>query len=168
MTLNYIALRTPWAATAGRLLLFSLLWLVLTDAATSGLPFGLAAAAAATVLSLRRGSGDWPLRPLGWLRFAPWFVARSLAGGWDVLLRALRPARPLAPDWVTLELRLRTPAARHLLAATVSLLPGTLAARMDTGALNVHVLDRELPVTASLRELERRIGDLFGEELPRQ
>lgn len=144
------------------LLLFGL-WLLLTDADRSGLPFGVAAAAAAALAV--PGGGAWPVSLAGWLRFAPWFVGRSLAGGLDVLRRALIPGRRLDPDWVTFDTTLDTPPARHLLAATVSLLPGTLVARLEGQRLTVHVLDRHLPVTAELRTLERRIAGLYaGEE----
>ena len=138
------------------------IWLLLTDARWDGLAFGVAAAVGGA-LALP-GGGVWPTSVWGWGRFLPWFVGRSLAGGFDVLRRALVPGRPLDPDWVTFETVLATPAARHLLAATVSLLPGTLVARLEGQRLELHVLDRGRPVTADLRALERRIAGLYGGE----
>jgi len=143
------------------LLLFGV-WLLLTGARPDGIPFGVVAAVGGALAV--PGGGAWPLSPLGWLRFAPWFVARSLAGGSDVLRRALTPGRPLDPDWVAFETVLTTPAARHLLAATVSLLPGTLVARLEGARLELHVLDRNAPVMADLRALEQRIAGLYGGE----
>ncbi|MFP4607217.1 MAG: Na+/H+ antiporter subunit E [Thiohalospira sp.] len=141
--------------------LLFVLWLLLTDAAVAGLPFGVAAAVlGALVLP---GGGNWPLSPGGWLLFIPWFLLRSVAGGWDVLRRTVQPARPLDPDWVEYETTLTRPAARHLMAAVVGLLPGTLVARLDGHHLRVHALDRSLPVAADLAVLERRIAALFGD-----
>ncbi|MEF8794603.1 Na+/H+ antiporter subunit E [Thiohalorhabdus sp.] len=153
-----------WVAVRAFLLFFAL-WLVLTDGATEGLVFGVAAAAFAAALTLAGERSPWPLRPLAWLTFGPWFVAQSLLGGWDVLRRAVRPDRPLDPELLDFPTRLTTPAARRLLAATISLLPGTLVARIHEAHLRVHVLDRGLPVRAALRRLERRIGGLYGERL---
>mgnify|MGYP006276008625 FL=1 len=144
------------------LLLFGL-WLLLTDAEPAGLPFGVVAAVAGALAV--PGGGAWPISPAGWLRFVPWFVGRSVAGGVDVLRRAVSPGRPLDPDWVTFDTTLNTPPARHLLAATVSLLPGTLVARLDGQRLTIHVLDRKLPILRDLHALEARIAGLYaGEE----
>lgn len=153
-----------WAALRA-FILFLALWLVLTDAAGDGLVFGVGAAALAAALSAAGGSSPWPLRPGAWLAFVPWFLGRSLVGGWDVLRRAARPDRPLDPELVDFPTRLTTPAARRLLAAAVSLLPGTLVARIHESYLRVHILDRGLPVQTDLRRLEARIGALYGERL---
>ena len=153
-----------WAALRAFILFFGL-WLVLTDAASDGLVFGVAAAAFGAGLTLAGEHSPWPLRPLAWLAFGPWFLGQSLLGGWDVLRRAVRPGRPLDPELLDFPTRLTTPAARRLLAAAVSLLPGTLVARIHEAHLRVHVLDRGLPVQADLRRLEARIGRLYGERL---
>lgn len=155
----------PWAAIVPRFALFTGLWLILTEAATAGLVFGVLAAAAATWGSLYNAEGRWPVRPVAWLGFVPWFARQSLIGGWDVLLRALRPSLPLDPEWLELDMRVRTPAAQRLFAATVSLLPGTLTARIDGKRVHVHVLDRRRAVIADLQALEQRIGALFGERI---
>lgn len=152
-------------ATLRAFILFLVLWLLLTDGAADGLAFGVGAAALAAAISAAGGYVPWPLRPLAWLTFAPWFLARSLVGGWDVLRRAALPARPLDPELVDFPTRLTTPSARRFLAAAVSLLPGTLVARIHESHLRVHVLDRGLPVHADLRGLEARIGALYGERL---
>lgn len=153
-----------WRGYLRRLGLFFGIWLLLTEAAADGLVFGAAASALGAASALAERGASWPLDLMGWLRFLPWFLLRSLVAGWDVLGRALSPRRPLDPDWLDFETRLVNPAARRLLAGTVSLLPGTLVARLEGARLLVHVLDRRRPVAAELRELETRIAALYRNE----
>jgi multicomponent Na+:H+ antiporter subunit E len=101
-------------------------------------------------------------RPAGLLRLAAFFVRQSLAGGADVARRAVDPALPLAPGFVEYRLRLPVGAPRIVFAATVSLLPGTLSARLGPRSLTIHLLDGRLPVEETLGELERRVGAAFG------
>ncbi|MGM0475892.1 MAG: Na+/H+ antiporter subunit E [Pseudomonadota bacterium] len=156
-----------WHAIGAAFALYFGIWLVLTSAAKEGLVFGVAGALFAALVTRHFisefGVRGWPLHPVGWVRFAPWFLRRSLVGSWDVMRRAMLPGLPLQPDWVIHSLRLRDPAARHFMAATVGLLPGTLVAAIEGDELRVHALDTCLDVAADLRELEVRVGALFGE-----
>ncbi len=163
------AAEAGWRTAAAAFALFFGIWLVLTGAATEGLAFGIVAALLGAWVTHRLtrtlGLRGWPLCPAGWLRFGPWFLLRSLVGSWDVMRRAMMPSLPLQPDWVIHPLRLRDPAARHFMAVTVGLLPGTLVAAIEGDTLRVHALDTRLDVGGDLRTLERRVGALFGETL---
>jgi multicomponent Na+:H+ antiporter subunit E len=51
---------------------------------------------------------------------------------------------------------------RVLLALVVSLLPGTLAVRLEGDRLTLHALDVGSPVQSELRRIEDAIARLFG------
>jgi multicomponent Na+:H+ antiporter subunit E len=152
----------------GRLLVFSGLWVILVDLDLRS-PFiagVVILAAAATSLALSPPTRRrWRVR--GALRFIPYFVRVSLAGGVDVALRALRPSLPIAPDLMRVRLRLDgQSAAATFLIDVLSLLPGTLCAEVNEQELTIHVIDRERTDQAQLRELEERVAAIFGEPLP--
>lgn len=140
-------------------------WVVLQE----GQPqLGLAAVAsvlAAAVVALRLAPAPRAdagrLRPLGLVRFVPFFLMESVRGGVDVAWRALSPRLPLRLGFVDWPLRLPPGAARTLFVATVSLLPGTLSAALSRGVLRVHALDTDTAGPA-LRRLEREVARLFS------
>ena len=144
------------------------LWLLLAGGAAwlTGLVIALAGAAGTLWLLPRPGGAAARLRLAGLLRFLPYFIAESLLGGLDVAYRALHPAQPISPRFVTFELALRTPAARTLFLLILSLLPGTLAARLEGDQVRVHILTRG--AEAGIARLQHRIADLFGENLSRE
>jgi multicomponent Na+:H+ antiporter subunit E len=146
-----------------RLVLFGLLWLVLTEGRPGSGVVGLVFVVAATWLSLALlEPPGWRWRPLGLLRFVPYFAWNSLRGGVDVAWRAMHPQMPLKPGLIRYRLRLPTPAPRVFLAGVLSLLPGTLSARLEGSWLTVHALDLGQNLPDALAELEVRVADLFG------
>lgn len=149
-----------------RALLFLLLWWVITEGAGGwaiGLPTIALAVAASHFLQPRR---QLRLRPLGALRFTGFFLVQSLRAGLDVALRALRPRMRLAPELLEYRLQLPSGPARVFLADTMSLLPGTLSTELDDDCLCLHVLDTRQSIEADLRQVELRVADLFGINLP--
>lgn len=145
------------------LLLAALWWTLAGGAAWAfGGPVILLALGASVALQPAR---TVRLRPLALLRFAGFFVHRSLRAGTDVAWRALSPRLPLAPAMIDCRLRLPPGPARVFLANTVSLLPGTLSARLHGDALQVHVLDERQPIEQELRAAESHIAALFGQPL---
>lgn len=149
-------------------LAFALVWLMLARA-----PAGAPAIDALAVGALAVGAALWTLRRtaaadagrLRWARMpalAAVFLWESLAGGVDVARRILSPGMPLQPGLITLRLSLADEGARVLLALLVSLMPGTLAARLDGAALTLHALDLRLPIEAETRRIERLIAGLYG------
>jgi multicomponent Na+:H+ antiporter subunit E len=147
--------------------LFAALWWVLTEGATGGWLLAslavISATATGVALRLPGPAGAWSVS--GALRFVPFFLRQSLAGGLDVSRRALHPGLPIDPDFTEYGVSLPDDGSRVMLAAVISLLPGTLSVRLSGDRLLVHVLDRSLPAHETLRELERRIGEL--RRLPR-
>jgi multicomponent Na+:H+ antiporter subunit E len=146
--------------------LIAVLWYVLSDGDLSSWKLGVPAAMAAALLVALQPL----LRPVrvslsGTLHFLAFFIVQSVRGGIDVALRALRPSLPLAPGLVDYATRLPRGPARTFLVAVIGLLPGTLTVRISGDRLTVHVLDKAMPVMASLAQLEQRIAGMFGIEI---
>jgi multicomponent Na+:H+ antiporter subunit E len=161
---------TALASIAVRTAVLAVVWWTLAEGRTYLWPAGVAAVAAAVAASLLLSPpGSSPrLRPQGLPGFVAAFLVGSVRGGADVAARAFRRRVDLEPALVDYELRLPSGAARHLFAATVSLLPGTLSVRLAGDVLTVHLLDGGADATEVLGALERRVAALFaGRERPR-
>lgn len=145
-----------------RMLAFGLLWWVLSEGSLSDPLLPLLFTLAATVTSLLLlPAGGLRWRPLGVLRFVPYFLKQSVLGGIDVTRRAMSPALPLKPGFVEVPLRLKHDEARVLFVWVISLLPGTASAQLKKDALTVHVLDKEKWTASSLLVLEARVAACF-------
>jgi multicomponent Na+:H+ antiporter subunit E len=150
---------------AARLIFFSLLWAILTQGA-GGWIIGAPSILLATLLSLGLHAPiAWRWRPMGVLRFVPYFLWQSLRGGIDVTLRALHPSLPIDPAMVDHTLSLPPGPSQVFLANTINLLPGTLSVDLHEGHLKIHMLDAGLEYVMELKRVEERVADLFGVEL---
>ncbi|BDY07033.1 Na+/H+ antiporter subunit E [Ferrimonas sp. YFM] len=149
-----------WRAAA-----FALLWWVVSDGSMSSWWIGAPVVLLATLVSLKLVT-PFSFSPVGFLRFIPHFIWYSLRGGMDVAWRVFHPLCPIAPTLIDFPLRLPSGMARVFLANTVSLLPGTLSAELESRVLRVHVLDGNKAVTPELMELERVVARVFGIALP--
>ncbi|MFN3987569.1 MAG: Na+/H+ antiporter subunit E [Rhodocyclaceae bacterium] len=161
----------PMRAFLARGALLAGLWWVLAGEA-EGVGIGLAAALLAAWASLRVAPpARHALRIAALPRFVLFFLLQSLHAGWDVARRTLAPGLPLHPGLIRVPLALPAGAPTWWLMLIVSLLPGTLATRLDGRVLELHVLD-DLPaspdsdpepaVVAEVRDAEARIAALFG------
>jgi multicomponent Na+:H+ antiporter subunit E len=153
--------RISAARLTARILGFGVLWSILSgfEGWHIGVPAVLIASAA---LPIGTPADRWSLAGLA--RLLPYFLWNSLRGGVDVAVRALHPGLPINPGILHYEMRLQSPAARVLMANTVTLLPGTLSADLKGNDLSVHVLNTSGPVRAMLVALEQRVGDLVRPE----
>lgn len=137
------------------------LWSILAEGERAswvvGVPVVLLASAAALVL---RPPMAAPVSARGCLAFVPYFLWRSLAGAFDVALRAIRPGVPVTPSLVTYRLRVTGP-ARVFFVNALSLLPGTLAADLRGDVVTVHVLGGSVQ-GARLPDLEEYVARIFG------
>lgn len=141
--------------------LLALVWLLLArDPASAAV--GVLAVAAALWTWRRTAAAGARLRLARLPRFAAVFVRDSLRGGIDVAQRIGSPDMRLQPGLVTLRLALPDEGARVLLAVVVSLMPGTLAARLEADELTLHALDLRMPIEAETRALEREVARLYG------
>lgn len=141
---------------------FGTLWWVAAGPAAASWVVGLPTVGAAAAVAMACGAR---LPRLRWLRlpgFLLFVVARSLVGGIDVAQRAIRPGLAITPS--VFDHPLREDRGALLLATLVSLLPGTVSARLQDGRLVVHSL---VPAEASRGEivsLERRVARLLDVE----
>ena len=85
------------------------------------------------------------------------------AGVFDVALRALAPRVRLAPGFVRYAVKARRGPARNAFAMYTSLMPGTLPAADEEGALVYHCLDGNPEVAAQLADDERRLAEIVGD-----
>ena len=150
-----------FASLAFRVVIFALLWWILTEGAPNswliGAPVVLLAVLASEVLL---PGISWSLP--GAIRFVPFFLWHSLHGGVDVARRALHPRLPISPELFDYRWRLPPGLPRVFMANTVSLLPGTLSAELDEEYLRVHVLDQTGTFVTGLAVVEARVARLFG------
>jgi multicomponent Na+:H+ antiporter subunit E len=147
---------------AKRFALFLGLWLLLTAADKAALAPGLAAAAAAALLSHRLApSGEHRIGLVALLLLFPGFLWRSLVGGLDVARRAFSPTIPLRPGWVRYQTSLADGLPRVALGSQLSLMPGTLAAGSEGNAVLVHCLDVEDDVILAIAAEEQRLLRAF-------
>jgi multicomponent Na+:H+ antiporter subunit E len=103
-----------------------------------------------------------PLRlsPLGGLRFAKFVFVGILRGAIDVSRSSLSP-QTLQPGYMPWHTNLPEGRPRRLLAVAITLLPGTLTARIEGDMLTVHALDLSDATRAELAALEAHIAKLF-------
>lgn len=143
-------------------LLLTLLWIVLTGGAASSWIVGVPAITAALLLS-RNAAAPGRISLAGALRFAGFFLCATVRGGLDVAGRVSAPRLRIAPGLVHYRWRLpATSPARMVFALCVSLLPGTLVARLGNDVVLVHALDATAPVADQLAALEERVAGLFA------
>ncbi len=154
----------PPAAVAWRLGLFGALWFILCGGELGSWPFGLPTVVLATWVDLQlAGNGQTrALRPLILMRILPFFFWKSILGALDVMARVLKPRLPIDPGLVEFPLTIPPGGGRILLANCITLLPGTISARLADDRIIVHTLDKGLPVVAKIQDLEGRIASLYG------
>ncbi len=141
--------------------LFGVLWWLFTEGQPGAWWVGIPAVLLATLVSLFMVP-HMAIRISALLRFIPFFLRYSFAGGLDVACRALHPRLPITPELVDYSLKLSRGLPRGLMMNMVSLLPGTLSAQIDNDVLRVHVLDGNSDITHSLETLEHRVMELFS------
>lgn len=143
-----------------RLLLFLILWTVLTNGDVSSLGIGLPAAVLAAVTSTRL------IPPLKWnfkafVQFIPFFFKYALIGGFDVMWRVFHPTLPINPDLVSYRLSLPEGFARDIMVDVISLLPGTLSVEVEDNVLIIHVLNVENDIEKEVSLIESRLSQIF-------
>lgn len=145
--------------------LLALVWSALARGGPGWIAAGVVAVAAAwATLRVTAAPAQARLRWRRLPRFLMFFVAHSLRGGLDVARRVLAPDMRLQPGLVTIRTALPTEGARVLLALAVSLMPGTLAARLQGDELTLHALDAQAAVEEETRRIEREIAALLEGE----
>jgi multicomponent Na+:H+ antiporter subunit E len=151
------------ASTLVRWAGFLCLWLVIFRIDLAGVLVGAATAAAATWTGLwLLPPGTGRLRLSAFARLVVRFFGQSAVGGADVARRALDPRLPLRTGFVLCPTRLVPGVARDAFCAIASLLPGTLPAGSEPGALLVHCLDVGQDVPAQMADEEAMFVAALG------
>lgn len=104
---------------------------------------------------------QWVLSPLGLALFFPYFIIASLRGGWNVGRRVFFKTVSVDPTFLTIE-HDRHPQKTLVLAWVISMLPGTVSCQIKDGTIEVHVLDKNLPVVEDIEDLKIRINGIFA------
>jgi multicomponent Na+:H+ antiporter subunit E len=144
---------------------FAAVWWAITGDDASSWIVGAPVAAIAGLVSVSLESPPWwQFQARGALRFAGFFLFRSIQGGVDVAWRAVHPRLPLSPDFLDYSLRLPDDASRVVFASVVSLLPGTLTVEIHDDKAIIHALQADESTLRQLRELEQHVTLLFGLE----
>lgn len=151
-----------WSLSLRTLCLLAVWW-ALTLGELSGLGFGLVVAFLAawvSILLFPPSGYRWSLP--GLVRFAGYFLVKSLIAGFDVARRLLQPVVAVHPGQIRVPLRLPEGSPRWLLANTLSLMPGTLSVRFEGEWLWLHCLDTRQPVARDVRTTEICVAMVFG------
>ncbi len=153
-------------ALAWRLVFFTALWFIFCRGELGSWPFGLPAIIAATWLHLQLGGNQAiSLHPFRLALFVPFFMVKSLVSAVDVMVRVFHPRLPLDPALIEYPLSIDHESGQVLLVNCITLLPGTLSARLMPESILVHTLDKGLPVMATIKDLEARIKKLYRADL---
>jgi multicomponent Na+:H+ antiporter subunit E len=157
-TVNMLTPRIP--SVFLRILIFLLIWWVITDGALASWWIGLPAVLLAVIISVILV----PTTTINWyelFKFIPYFIIRSFVGGVDVAMRALHPKLPIVPALIEYPLRLPIGLPQVFFINMVSLLPGTLIADSHGDTLEVHILDETSGFIDEIRSVEQSIAKIF-------
>lgn len=88
----------------------------------------------------------------------PHFLWQSVLAGVDVARRAFDPRMPLRPGFVRCQLGLPRGLARNTFATITSLLPGSVPAGEEEGAIVYHALDTGVAVAEQIAAEERLLA----------
>lgn len=146
-----------------RVALFSLAWWILAEGNLQAWWFGALAVIAATLASYFLAPGRRLFAPLAILSFFRFFLWNSLKGGIQVARLALAPQAKLRPGIVDIELQVAPGRPRTIVAGSLGLMPGTLSVQLDDAKLSIHLIDITMPVLDELRELERHVARITGD-----
>jgi multicomponent Na+:H+ antiporter subunit E len=151
---------SPRTAATWRAVGFFVLWMLLMQSwKPADVVVGLLASVAATWVSVRLlppAAGSVHFGNL--LLLLPHLLWESVVAGIDVARRVFRPRMQLSPGFVPCPLSFPPGFARNTFATITSLLPGTLSADDDDGALVYHCLDDTAPVVEQVWKEERLLA----------
>lgn len=160
-----------------RVLIFTLLWLLLTKGQLSSWVIGVLVVPLAAWLSLHlfkpqehttsaTGAATRLSKPSFDIFRVPqvlaFFIRESILGGWQTATLALRRKRKVTPGFITYKTRLPTGRVRMSFIHLISILPGTLSAKCEGDTLTIHVLDMDSYNSDELIACERQMADLFS------
>lgn len=130
---------------------------------------GLVSAAALTPVSLHllhtvlgRVEDARPVNPLALVSYLLWLLTRIPPAGASVAMTVLDPRRTARPGVVRFRTGLRSPAARTLLANSITLVPGTMTINVEDDRFTVHAFTPAAMADLANAATQRRIARIFG------
>ncbi len=149
-----------------RIVLLIVTWWILTQGRTNSWDVGLISIASALIVSLiLLPPGLFRFSFAGLFIFLIYFLSRSLKGGIQVALMAVRLDPGLRPNIQIISLRLPEGLGRVILVNALNLQPGTLSVDLTANSLYLHVLDERQPIEAQVRDIEKQIAHMLCVEL---
>ncbi|MCG9760012.1 Na+/H+ antiporter subunit E [Pseudoalteromonas sp. Isolate6] len=158
-----------------RLVFFSLLWVLLTNGELSSWVIGIVVVPFAAWLNLRffipqhqvvsdkKGeTKSYYFSLFRLLRLLPYFLMNSLKGGIQTSRLAFRRKSLTTSGLVRYSVNLPQGEVRLWFIHLISLLPGTLSARIEGDELAVHMLEVSSNNVRDITQCEEKIAFLFG------
>ncbi|MFU8841725.1 MAG: Na+/H+ antiporter subunit E [Nitriliruptoraceae bacterium] len=102
-----------------------------------------------------------PISALGFVVFAGWMLTRMLQSAVWVATVVLDPRRRPHPGVVHFDTGLPSPAARTMLANSISLVPGTITLNVDGQRFTVHAFTPESVEDLATAATQQRIARVF-------
>lgn len=96
--------------------------------------------------------------------YLAWLVTRIPPAAIEVARIIVLPSRTARPGVVRFTTGLHSPAARTLLANSITLVPGTMTLSVDGGEFVVHALDPRAAASLASAEVQQRIARIFRTE----
>lgn len=93
--------------------------------------------------------------------YVGWLLTRIPPAAVDVALSIILPSRRPSPGVVRFRTGLYSPAARTMLANSITLVPGTMTLSVDGGEFVVHALSPRATADLASGEVQRRIARAF-------
>jgi multicomponent Na+:H+ antiporter subunit E len=106
--------------------------------------------------------GEHPvINPLQLLVYIGWLLTRIVPSAIDVSTTVLLPARDPQPGMVRFRTDLTSPAARTMLATSITLVPGTMTVDVDGDEFTVHSFTPDAADDLATAVLQNRIAKVF-------
>jgi multicomponent Na+:H+ antiporter subunit E len=93
-----------------------------------------------------------------------WLLTRIPPAGFSVAATVLHPRRSARPGVVRFRTGLPSPAARTLLANSITLVPGTMTVNVEDDRFTVHAFDPQSAEDLATAAVQRRIARIFRVE----
>lgn len=98
------------------------------------------------------------------LVYIGWLLGRMLVSALQIAWIVLNPRVPPKPGIVRLRTDLRSPAARAMLANSITLVPGSMTLEMDADELTVHSFTPDAVEDLATAAMQNRIAAIFGDQ----
>lgn len=96
--------------------------------------------------------------------YSGWLLGRMLMSALQIAWIVLNPRVPPEPGIVRLRTQLKSPAARAMLANSITLVPGTMTLEMNASELTVHSFTPDAVEDLATAAMQNRIAAIFRDQ----